>query len=399
MANLRVLMFGWELPPENSGGLGVACLGLSEKLNEKGVDLTFVVPRKKKSMEKNFFRLVSAGINYKEIEINSPLSPYLNATSYRSILAEDHDIYGKDLFEEVDRYRRCGKKIGLFEKFDVIHAHDWLSFGAGIEAKKVSGKPLIAHVHATEFDRGGGDNADPRVYVREKEGMEMADRILAVSNYTKGIIVDKYGISPDKIDVAYNGINFTENNTVQSLESLKRSGYKVVLFVGRLTIQKGPDYFLKAAKIVSDYNDKVLFVIAGSGDMERQIMHQAAELGISDKVIFPGFVRGDELLALYKSADLFVMPSVSEPFGLTPLESMINGTPVLVSKQSGVSEVITHALKTDFWDVDDMANKILTTLDNECLADCLKDNGKSEVREITWDHAADKCIETYQSLI
>lgn len=398
MANLRVLMFGWELPPENSGGLGVACLGLSKKLNEKGVNLTFVVPRKKKSMEKDFFRLVSAGVNYKEIEVNSLLSPYLNVGSYRTILTEENDIYGKNLFEEVNRYRKCGAKIGFFEKFDVIHAHDWLSFGAGIEAKRVSGKPLVAHIHATEFDRGGG-NADPRVYAKEKEGMQIADKVLAVSNYTKNIIIEKYQISPDKIAVAYNGIDYLERDSTETLTSFKSAGYQIVLFVGRITLQKGPDYFLRAAKMVVDYNDKVIFLVAGSGDMEYQVIQQAAELGISEKVIFTGFVRGEELASLYKAADLFVMPSVSEPFGLTPLESMINGTPVLVSKQSGVSEVINHALKTDFWDIEDMANKILTTLANKSLVHCLKDGAKDEVKKITWNFAAEKCIEIYQSLI
>ncbi len=400
MENIKVLMFGWELPPENSGGLGVACLGLSKKLNQKGVDITFVVPRKTEAMKNNFFNLLSADINYKEIEVKSSLSPYLSPQKYKSILREEKDIYGKTLFEEVSRYRKCARKIALFENFDVIHAHDWLSFGAGVEAKKITGKPLIAHVHATEFDRGGGTGVDERVYRREKEGLEMADKIIAVSNYTKNIIVEKYGIPETKVEVAYNGVDLKEKPAGKKiLEAFQEAGYKIVLFVGRLTIQKGPDYFLQAARKVLDHSDDVIFVVAGSGDMEEQIIRQASELGISDKVLFPGFIRGKDLHSLYKSADLFIMPSVSEPFGLTPLESLINGTPVLVSKQSGVSEVLTHALKVDFWDVEEMANKILSTLNHDCLKTCLSENGKKEVGGITWDFAADKCISVYKSLM
>ncbi|MGM0439433.1 MAG: glycosyltransferase, partial [Patescibacteria group bacterium] len=195
MNNIRVLMFGWELPPENSGGLGVACLGLSRKLNKKGVNLTFVVPRKKDSMKRSCFRLLSADVNYKEIEFNSPITPYSTPDSYKSVLKkEENNIYGENLFDEVLRYRQCAKEVALHEKFDVIHAHDWLSFGAGIVAKEATGKPLVAHVHATEFDRGGGVNINEKVYEKEREGMKKADKIVAVSNYTKNIIIEKYGI-------------------------------------------------------------------------------------------------------------------------------------------------------------------------------------------------------------
>ncbi len=400
MNKFNVLMFGWELPPENSGGLGVACSGLSKKLNEKGVDLTFVVPRKKKSMEADYFELLSADVHYREVEFNSVISPYLTPEKYKSVLQEENNIYGSNLFEEVDRYRQCAKKIARLKNFDIIHSHDWLSFGAGAEAKKATGKPMVAHVHATEFDRGGGTNIDERVYQREKEGMKAADKVVAVSGYTKKVITDKYFIPENKVEVAYNGVELEESNYNESfLKSLKDSGYKIVLFVGRLTIQKGPDYFLEAARQVIDQDEKVLFVVAGSGDMERQVINKSAELGISDKVLFPGFVRGEELHGLYKAADLFVMPSVSEPFGLTPLESLINGTPVMVSKQSGVSEILSHALKVDFWDTREMASKILTVLNHKSLIECLSENGKREVGGITWDFAADKCLKVYRSLI
>ncbi len=399
----RVLMFGWELPPKNSGGLGVACFGLSKSLAERGVEVTFVLPRKN---EKNpFFNVISAKkvCNYKEIEVNSLLSPYLSSGSYKRILSDtkDGDIYGRTLLDEVSRYAEHAKAIALSEKFDVIHAHDWLSFGAGVVAKKVSGKPLIAHIHATEFDRGGVGRVNQEAYNREKEGMENADKVIAVSNFTKQIIIKHYGIPSEKIEVVHNGMDDTESKSFEKeeiLKTFKDAGYKTVAFIGRITVQKGPDYFLKMARKVLDYNKKVVFIVAGSGDMERQIMHQAGELGISDKVFFTGFLRGKKLYNLFREADLFVMPSISEPFGLTPLESLINGTPVLISKQSGVSEVLKNALKVDFWDIDEMANKVLTALSSEPMRTCLTRNGEAEAKKIKWDSAADKCISIYNSL-
>ncbi|MDA3815136.1 MAG: glycosyltransferase family 4 protein [Patescibacteria group bacterium] len=398
----KVLMFGWELPPQNSGGLGVACFGLSKSLAERGVEVTFVLPRKN---EKNpFFNVVSVKkvYNYKEFEINSLLSPYLSSSSYKRVLSsvEGGDIYGRTLIDEVCRYAKYAKDIALSETFDVIHAHDWLSFEAGITAKKVSGKPLIVHIHATEFDRGGVGRVNQEVYNREKEGMEKADRVIAVSNFTKGIIMEHYGIPSEKIEVVHNGMDDTESKSFEKeelLKTFKDAGYKTVAFIGRITVQKGPDYFLKMAKKVLDYNKKVIFIVAGSGDMERQIMRQTGELEISDKVFFTGFLRGKKLYNLFREADIFVMPSISEPFGLTPLESLINGTPVLISKQSGVSEVLKNALKVDFWDTDEMANKILTTLSSEPMRVCLARNGELEAKRIKWDSAADKCISIYNS--
>lgn len=399
--NLNILMFGWELPPENSGGLGVACQGLSKALSQRGANITFVVPRKKESMEKPFFSLVPAGVEYqKKVEFDSPLTPYLDLDDYDSKVKKKQGIYGEDIYEEVERYKQCGRKIASQEKVDVIHAHDWLSFGAAVEAKKATNKPLVVHVHATEFDRSGQQGVDQRVYDREKEGMQMADKVVAVSSYTKDIIVDKYSIPKDKVEVAHNGVEFNFDDLGgKTLKSLQEQGKKIVLFVGRITIQKGPDHFLKAAKEVVEHNKEVIFIMAGSGDMKRQIIKESAQLGISDKMIFPGFVRGERLHSLYKTADLFVMPSVSEPFGLTPLESLVNGTPVLVSNQSGVSEVLDHALKVDFWDTKEMANQILTTLAHDSLRKTLKERGEKEVETITWDEAADKCINIYQSLI
>jgi len=393
-------MFGWELPPENSGGLGVACLGLAKAITRRGIDLTFVIPRKSKGNP--FFKVLPANTKYHQIEVNSPLTPYLSPGTYKDIFfrEEEENLYGENLFDEVYRYGKCARRIAKMLKFDVIHAHDWLSFGAGIAAKEVSGKPLIAHVHATEFDRGGG-GINMEVYLKEKEGMEKADKIVAVSNFTKKIIVENYFIPPEKVEVVHNGMDDLESKSTKEEETLaefKRMGYKIVLFTGRITIQKGPDYFISMARKVLDYMEKVVFVVAGSGDMEAQIMKQAADLGISDKVLFTGFLRGEKLHNLYRSADLFIMPSISEPFGLTPLEALINGTPVLISKQSGVSEVLTHALKTDFWDIEDMASKVLTSLTNPSLTDTLKEYGEREARKIGWDEPAKKCQEIYQNL-
>ncbi len=367
-------MFGWELPPQNSGGLGVACLGLAKSLTKKGVEITFVLPRKVE--ENSFFRIVPAKTSYKKkIEVNSLLSPYLNVENYKGVLErEESNLYGKGLFDEVERYRECGRNIAEGEDFDVIHAHDWLSFGAGIEAKKVSGKPLVVHIHATEFDRGGG-GLNEEVYKKEKEGFKEADKVVAVSNYTKSIVVHNYGIPEEKVEVVHNGADLSKKGSITSEEvhELKKKGKKMVLFVGRLTVQKGPDYFVRAAKKVCEVSDDVYFVVSGSGDMET-------------------------LQRMYKEADLFVMPSVSEPFGLTPLESIVNGTPVMISKQSGVSELLFHSLQVDFWDVDEMASKILAVLSYGPLSPCLVENGKKEVEGITWDDAARKCIRIYNSI-
>ncbi len=394
----KVLMFGWEFPPHNSGGLGTACLGLTEALLKKKTDVTFVLPKKIKGV-KSLFKIVSPETPHLSYySVNSPLSPYMSGVLYKECVEFGKSIYGHDLFEEVKRYALFGWDIAGRETFDVIHAHDWLSFGAGIKAKERSGKPLIAHVHATEFDRCGGGNINSRVYDMEKEGMIIADKIIAVSNFTKNIIVNRYGIAPEKIEVIHNGVRFEEkHNSLQKMSRMKKLGKKVVLYVGRITLQKGPDYFIKAAKRVLDVRNDVFFVMVGSGDMQAQVMKETARMGISDKVIFTGFLRGERLKKIYCMADLFVMPSVSEPFGITPLESLINGTPVLISKQSGSSEVISHALKVDFWDTEEMANKIICVLDNISMHNCLKEYGKKEALSLTWEKAAEKCINMYES--
>lgn len=399
---MRLLMFGWEFPPHHSGGLGVACEGLTHALAARGIEITFVMP-KKLDVGASWARFLFADTNVGVRAVNSILKPYVTGKTY-SRAVHDSGIYGSSLLEEVMRYALLGGELAREEEFDVIYAHDWLSFGAGMEAKRVSGKPLIVHVHATEFDRCGGPSCvNPDVFEIEKEGMEFADRVIAVSQYTKDIIIRYYGIPAWKIQVVHNGIDDTTSPRGAAdrlrLKNLKAAGYSIVLFLGRITLQKGPDYFLRAAKSVLMRDPKIVFLLSGSGDMERQMMDMAASLGISDRVLFTGFLSGPDRHEVYAAADLFIMPSVSEPFGITALEAMKLGTPVLVSKQSGVAEAIHHALKADFWDVDEMTNKILGVIHHQALKQTLSENGKQEVSHITWEEAAGKVENVLQETL
>ena len=383
-------MFGWEFPPYNSGGLGVACLGLTRALADIGAEVIFVMP-KKLDVKVPWARFVFAPDGpITTTAFNSTLTPYITSTRYA---VEGGSIYAGDLFAEVMRYAAFGRELGEREEFDIIYAHEWLSFGAGLEAKRVSGKPLIVHVHATEFDRSGGGSVNSEVYAIERAGMMAADRVIAVSEYTKRVIVERYGVPEEKIRVVYNGIDETtgpQEGEMRRLRALRSSGKKIVLFLGRITLQKGPDYFLKAAKAVLDHDPNVVFVVSGSGDMEAQMMRMSADLGLADRVFFTGFLHGQERDEMYAAADLFVMPSVSEPFGIAPLEAMKLGTPVIISKQSGISEIVKHALKIDFWDTDKMAHYILSVLQHPGLHKTLSDNGRREADRITWADAAAK---------
>lgn len=398
---MKILMFGWEFPPFNSGGLGVACFGLTKALSLENVKVFFVLP-KKLDLKVDFATLLFADNNPSAYPQDPLFKGYITSDEYQKTSAL-YPRYENNLLDEVVRYAYLSRDLIKNLDFDIIHAHDWLSFLAGIEAKKISGKPLIVHVHATEYDRSGGQNINPTVYSIEKLGMEKADQIIAVSNFTKNILVSKYGINPEKIMVVHNGIDPSSKDSTKSqsdlLDGYKKRGYKVVLFVGRFTLQKGPDYFIKTAKKVLEYNPKVLFVMAGSGDMEKQIIGQAINLGISDNIIFTGFLRGEELDRLYKGADLFVFPSVSEPFGLAPLESVARGTPVLISKQAGVGEVLNHALKADFWDIEDMTDKILSAIEHPSLLNTLSQNSFSELQNKTWKGAAQKMVGIYRNIL
>jgi glycosyltransferase involved in cell wall biosynthesis len=418
MTAKKVLMFGWEYPPHHSGGLGVACKGMAHALIDNDVHVCFMLPKKvtihepkvtlKFADEKvTTHSSTTTLIPHLEILARELQNPYLSSVEYEKRLSifikAGGKIVPRTLIEQVDHYATLVKTLSKEElsEYDVIHAHDWLCFPAGIAAKELTGKPLVVHVHATEFDRCGGNHVNQRVYDRERHGMHAADHIITVSELTKNIVVEKYGIHPDKITVVHNGNIPSQASTggrFTSLQQLKKDGKKVVLFAGRITIQKGVDYFVHAARKVLEYNKDVYFIVAGSGDMEQQIITLTANLGISSHFLFTGYYTIDEQASLFTLADVVVMPSVSEPFGIIPLESMSNGTPVIVSKQSGVAEVITHALKVDFWDTDETANKILAILTHPVLKSTLQKEGLRQVGGITWDKAAKKMKQLYQTI-
>jgi len=402
---MRVLMYGWEFPPHNSGGLGIACYGLARAMASSGADVRFVLPRK--------YPVAASGAHMVFADESEPLSGTEAETFASGYLTEDRlrfmrgkypELqYGASLFDEVLRYAARSHMVALAHQPDVIHMHDWLCYPAGMAAKRATGAPLVAHVHATEFDRTGFGKVNQAIYDIERRGMHEADVVVTVSAYTKNIVVEHYGIDPKKVVVVHNGIDADDVAVASAAEAdmrrIKGLGWGIVLFVGRLTLQKGPDYFLEAAQKVLEHRPNTLFVVSGSGDMAEAIIQRAAYLGIGDRVLFTGFLRDKQLARLYKVADLVVMPSVSEPFGIVPLEALLNGTPVLISKQSGVAEVVRHALTADFWDTDDMANKITAILDHPGLRETLASRGGMEVRSQVWKRVADRCMMVYKSLV
>lgn len=390
---LRVLMFGWEFPPFNSGGLGVACEGIARALARQNTRVTFVLP-KHFGVSAEFMRIVfpDGEDAITAYGINSPLSPYAVGGAY--VVCENGEpLYANDLVGEVRRYGRAAARIARREAHDIIYAHDWLSFVAGMAAKRVSGKPLIAHVHATEFERAGGGPVDTRIYDIEREGLHAADRIIAVSNRTKNIVTERYGIAPEKVEVVWNGVDRAPETSATAparLYALRAAGYKLVLFLGRITLQKGPDHLLRYARRVLEKNPRVYFIFAGDGDMRGQVMREAAELGIANRVLFTGFLRDEERQETLRAADVFVLPSVAEPFGLSALEAASAGIPIILSKQSGVAEAMRHALAGDFWDTESMAEKILAVLSLPALADELRTSGAREAATLTWERTASR---------
>jgi len=389
-------MLGWEFPPHHSGGLGTACYGLTKGLSKEGVEVTFVLPSLKENIEAEFVKLMGANVQMKRV--NSLLKGYMTSGSYSTyklgLKENSANQYGKNLIDEVHRYAAKITMVAGLEEFDLIHAHDWLTFPAAIEVKKSSGKPLVVHVHATEFDRCAGENINQVVYDIERKGMHLADTIITVSNFTKSQITKYYGIDPDKVTVVHNGVDM-KYKPVQDGIALSETD-QIVLFLGRITVQKGPEYFLRAAKQVLEFLPDVKFVIAGSGDMEDYVMQRAAEMGLGKNVMFTGFLRGRDIDRAYQMADVYIMPSVSEPFGITPLEAMMNNTPTIISKQSGVSEVVNHALKVDFWDVNELTNQIIGILHHKPLSKTLINNGFDEIFRINWVESAKKCINVYE---
>jgi glycosyltransferase involved in cell wall biosynthesis len=402
---MRVLMFGWEFPPFQAGGLATATLGLVKGLLNRGVEVTLVVPFSlSAACEVPNLRLVSAADprpGLRSIRIDSPLAPYAGAEGYR-VLAEQGAagtsgaaVYGADLFAEVERYAAIAERIAREEPHDLIDTHDWITFEAGRRARAISGKPLIAHIHATEFDRCGGPG-NPEIHRREALGMLLADRIVSNSHMLKGQVVERYGIPPEKIDVVHFGIEAPDE--LASLDDVPVTcGRPTVLFLGRVTRQKGPEYFLDVARRVADHVPAAEFILAGTGDLLPGMIERAVELDLADRMHFAGAVKGDEVDRLYRAADVCVMPSVSEPLGLVALESLRNGTPCIIPKTAGVAEVLRHAMRVDYWDVDDMADKVIGLLGHPQLWEELSDGGLDEVRDarLGLDEAARRTEEAY----
>ncbi len=404
---MRVLTFGWDFPPSRNGGLGVACFGLTRELTEKGVEVIFVLPKQQAVIGSPRFVFAdkTRKLNVKIREISSSIKPYHSAESMVYFVSgydkEGNPIIkSRTILEEAHRFAHQASIIAEEEDFDLIHAHDWTSYLAGVAAKIVSGKPLILHVHATSYDQAASDNIDPNIYKIEKECFDQADKIVTVSQFTKNILVQKHYIDPVKIEVVHNGCDTNEpTRHHDTLNNLKAQGKKIILYHGRITIQKGVDYFIRAARQVVDVDPNVIFVISGWGDMTNQIIEQVGKMGLSKNVIFAGALWEDERDRMYQSADLVVMPSVSEPFGLVPLEALQHGTASLISKQSGVAEVMTHVLKVDFWDVEDMANKILSALRYPVMCKQITSEGKREMHRLSWQEAANKVQKLYKSLL
>ena len=405
---MKVLMFGWEFPPYKSGGLGTACYDLTKGLSRRGVKVTFVMPFAPEDARADFVKLRGTdklSRNVRVAKVATTLMPYQTSESYvehhTKVMVggkgKSRELYGKDMFAEVERYSLVAGAVAEEEDHDVIHAHDWMAYKAGVLARKRSGKPLVVHIHATEFDRTGG-SPNPAISRIEHEGLSAADLVIANSNWTKKNVMEQYKIPSHKIAVVHWGIEQdTPEYHTNYRSALNRD--KVVLFCGRLTIQKGPDYFVEAARKVLDFEKDVRFVVVGDGDMKNRMIRRVAELGMADRFHFAGWLKGDDINKAYQMADLYVMPSVSEPFGLVALEAMKNKTPILISKQSGAAEVITHAFKTDFWDVDEMANKIVSLIRHPALHAELRDNTVREAGKFNLDDPAKKTEECYDKVI
>jgi len=402
---MRVLTFGWEFPPQQNGGLGVACYGLTRELLRDGVEVIFVLPKTQETAGDARFLFADDERLIKVLRTDVSIKPYMQGNSTVDVIV-GYDSEGKPIIrsrtiiEEAHRFAHQAALIAQNEEFDVIHAHDWTSYLAGVAAKLASGKPLILHVHATSFDQAASSNVDPEIYKIEKECFAMADKVVTVSQFTKNIVVNKHFAPAEKVEVVYNGCNmYVPPQLPPTLAELKRQGKKIVLYHGRISIQKGVDHFIRAARRVVDVDSDVVFIISGSGDMLTQIIEQVGAAGLSDNVKFAGALWDEERDRMYQSADLMVMPSVSEPFGLVPLEALQHGTPSVVTKQSGVSEVLTHALKVDFWDVDEMANQILSSLRYPVVRQQMVNEGRAQMSKMSWNVAAQKMQKLYRSLL
>jgi glycogen(starch) synthase len=422
--NIKTLMLGWEFPPFISGGLGTACYGLTKAMDHLGMQVIFVLPRMKPvrfvggaamagagrrssaPLEQEFpnvrFRAVPSGLApYGRFGPSAQPVPHATVAARAELLEElpgEPGPYGVNINEEVQRYAIRAAKIAQSEEFDIIHAHDWMTFPAGIAVAAYSRKPLVVQVHSTEFDRSG-EHVNQCVYDIERQGMHAAAKVIAVSNYTRNIVVSRYAVPPEKVEVIYNGIDPPDAAEAPAQPARPSQRDKVVLFLGRITMQKGPEYFLYAAKRVLEKEKHVKFIMAGDGDRLCGTIELAAWLGIGHRVFFTRFLRGADVDNAYRMADLYVMPSVSEPFGLAPLEALRNNVPVLISKQSGIAETLQNALKVDFWDINEMANKMVAVLRHPPLQETLRANGHKEVLKFRWEDSAARVNDIYHRVL
>ncbi len=419
-------MLGWEFPPRIAGGLGVACYGLVKGLIYHGVDVTFVMPVRSGAEPSNGYRLLGAD----EIEIPSKpapadvfwrkvafygvetyLGPYLEQlerpvltfssvpepawTAPASTLRlQFSGKYGLDLLEEVYRYAYAVSFLAERETFDLIHAHDWLTYLGGIALKRLTGKPLVVHVHATEYDRSG-ENPNPVIRDIEAQGLAEADLVIAVSFYTRSVLVERYGIPGDKIWAVHNAVLPKDRQPVQRLPTTR----KVVTFLGRVTYQKGPEYFVEAAARLAPVLPNAHFVVAGTGDKLRSLIHRVAQLRLGTRFSFTGFLPPAEVERLFDLSDVYVMPSVSEPFGISALEALRAGVPVIVSKQSGVSEVLQYAIKVDFWDVERLSDAIYGVLSYPVITRFFQKYAQAELAQLQWERSSARIVQAYQSVV
>ena len=424
-------MFGWECPPHIAGGLGTACEGIVKGLAHNGVETLFVMPNASGDEDQSATTIINASdvevrnvsttveefINkVKFLYVDSNIVPYVDPDEYYEAIEKmkaqsltETSVgfgqkfkfsgkYGSNLMEEVSRYAQVGGTIAMqhVDEFDIIHAHDWLTYLAGIAAKELTGKPLVVHVHATSYDRGDEKHIDTRVLDIETRGMMAADRVVTVSDLTRNIVINKYGIDPSKVVTVHNAVDFSGREDITVERGVKD---KVVTFLGRITFQKGPEYFIDAAAKVLKRTKNVRFVMAGSGDMMNRAIRQVARLGISDRFHFTGFLRGADVQKMFALSDVYIMPSVSEPFGISPLEAMRSGVPSIISHQSGAAEVLKYALKVDFWDVDALADDIFALVSYPALTEFASKQGYDEVNELKWNGATAKLKKVYESLI
>ena len=400
---MKVLMFGWEYPPHVFGGLATANYGISEGLYAQGdMDITLCLPKPFGDEDSKACRIVGmcavpiawrdVDYDYVKSRIGNIMDPDYYYKLRENIYADFNYMhvndlgcmefaggYPKNLHEEINNYSVIAGVVARTEEFDIIHAHDWLTYPAGIHAKKVSGKPLCIHVHATDFDRSRG-KVNPTVYSIEKDGMDNADCIMCVSELTRRTVINHYYQDPKKVFTVHNAV-YPLRQELQDIPRPDHTGKeKVVTFLGRITMQKGPEYFVDAATMVLHRTRNVRFCMAGSGDIQL-----AAERGIADRFHFPGFMRGKQVYECLKDSDVYVMPSVSEPFGISPLEAMQCGTPSIISWQSGCAEILHNCIKVDYWDIHALADAIYSICHNDSLFHFLQDEGKREVDQITWE--------------